>query len=252
MSDKPVNPMESARRGQRPALSRRFYKKAEAGPHKSGFVLLLDGRAVKTPARRPLAVASRAVADSLAAEWGGQGERIDPATMPLTRIVNAAIDHVADEMAAVRAEIVRFAGSDLICYRAEAPQDLIDAQNTAWSPLVAWARETLNAPFVLASGVVHVPQPAAALAAIDRAAAPLDALRLAALSTVTTLTGSAVIALAVARGHLSAEQAWAAALVDEDWQISQWGRDEAAILARAFRWREMEAAGLILRASAAG
>jgi chaperone required for assembly of F1-ATPase len=254
VSDKPDNPprnpMASAQRLARQELPRRFYKEAAAGPHEGGFALLLDGRVVKTPARRPLAVPSRAVAEALAAEWDRQGERIDPATMPLTRIVNAAIDQVAGEMAAVRAEIVKYAGTDLVCYRADGPASLVEAQAAAWDPLVLWAREALGARLVLAEGVIAVAQHAAALAAIDRAVASLvDPLTLAALSTVTTLTGSAVIALAVARRHLSAEQAWAAALADEDWQISQWGKDEAAMLARAFRWREMAAAALILGAS---
>ena len=242
MTDKPANPMESARRGQRPEQARRFYKKAVAGPHESGFALFLDGRMVKTPGRKPLAVASPAVADALAAEWDEQGERIDPFTMPVTRIVNAAVDRVAGETAAVRAEIVKYAGTDLVCYRADAPQSLVDAQAAAWDPLVEWAREALGARFVLAVGVVPVRQDDGATAAIDRAVAPFDALSLAALSTVTTLTGSAVIALALAHRLLSAEEAWAAAHVDEDWQMSQWGRDEAAILSRAFRWREMAAA----------
>ena len=252
MSDNPVDPMESARRGQRPEQARRFYKKAAAGPHENGFALFLDAKMVKTPGRKPLAVANREVADALAAEWDEQGERIDPFTMPVTRIVNAAIDRVAGEMTGVRAEIVKYAGTDLVCYRVEAPPSLLDAQDAAWSPLVAWAREALGARFVLATGVVPVRQEDGALTAINRAVAPFDVLPLTALSAVTTLTGSAVIALALARGRLSAEEAWSAAHVDEDWQISQWGRDEAAILARAFRWREMAAAALILQASETG
>lgn len=252
MTDKPVDPMESARRGQRPEQARRFYKKAGAGPHENGFALFLDGKMVKTPGRKPLAVANRAIAEALAAEWDEQGERIDPFTMPVTRIVNAAIDRIGGEMAAVRAEIVKYAGTDLVCYRAEAPPSLVGAQDAAWSPLVAWAREALGARFVLATGVVPVRQDDGALAAIARAVAPFNVLPLAALSAVTTLTGSAVIALALARGRLSAEEAWSAAHVDEDWQMSQWGRDEAAILARAFRWREMAASALILQASEAG
>ena len=183
---------------------------------------------VKTPGRRALAVASAAVAETLAAEWAGQGERIDPATMPLTRIVNTAIDHVADEMAGVRTEITKYAGSDLICYRAEAPRRL-PTGGRGVDPLVRWARDTLGAPLVIAAGVVHVAQPETALAAIERAVAPFDPLNLAALSTVTTLTGSAIIALAVARRHLSAEEAWVAALIDENWEIDQWGKDEAAM-----------------------
>ena len=250
MSGDPENPAASVPRRDRTPLPQRFYKTAAAGPHEAGFALLLDGRVVKTPVRRPLAVASRAVAEALAAEWDGQGDRIDPSTMPITRIVNSAIDAVAGAMPEVRAEIVKYAGTDLICYRAEGPASLVVAQASAWDPLVAWAREALGARLVLADGVIPVSQDAAALAAVDRAVAAFDPLALAALSTATTLTGSAIIALAVARGRLTGEAAWAASLVDEEWQMKQWGRDEAAMLARAFRWREMKAAALILAALA--
>jgi chaperone required for assembly of F1-ATPase len=245
----PKDPVGDARRLARPELPRRFYKHAAAAPYEAGFALFLDGKLVKTPGRGPLVVAAAAVAAALAAEWDRQGERIDPATMPFTRIVNAAIDHVAAAEDAVRAEIVKYAASDLICYRAEAPGSLVAAQLRAWDPLVAWALNELGAPLIVATGIMHVPQPDVAIAAIARAVAPFGGLALAALSTVATVTGSAVVALAVARGRLTAEEAWAAAIVDEDWQISQWGRDELAAAAHAMRWREVEAAALILTAS---
>jgi chaperone required for assembly of F1-ATPase len=208
--------------------------------------VFLDGRAAKTPAGRPLAVTESRVAEALAGEWEGQEGDIDPGKMPLTRIVNAAIDRVGREAAAVRAEIVKYAGSDLVCYRAEGPQALIAAQEKAWSPILAFARQALGARFVLAEGVVHVPQSQDALAAVERALLPADPLRLAAIGTVTTLTGSALIALALARGALSAEAAWQAAHVDEDWQMSQWGVDAMAMERRAARWQEMRAAGFLL------
>ena len=169
--------------------------------------------------------------------------------MPLTRIVNAAIDRVAEEMPAVRASIVSHAGSDLICYRADGPEGLVKAQEAAWGPLVAFAREALGARLILAEGIVHARQTEAALAAVARALAAYDPLALAAIHTVTTLTGSGVIALAVARGRLTPEAAWAAAHVDEDWQMSLWGRDEMALAHRAARFKEMAAAALILRAT---
>ncbi len=239
-------PVRTSQRLARPELPKRFYKAATAAPLADGYALLLDGRVVKTPARRSMAVAERPVAEALAAEWQAQGERIDPATMPLTRIVNATIDHVAGAMPAVRAEIVKYAGTDLICYRAEAPQSLADTQAAAWDPLVAWARLELGAPLIVTAGIIHVPQPDIALTAVARALEGYEPLQLAAVSTVTALTGSAIIALALARGRLTAQEAWDAALTDEEWQMRLWGRDEAAVLARAFRWREMEAAALIL------
>ncbi len=243
----PHNPMEAARRNARPPLPRRFYKEVGVSREGEAFAVLLDGKPVRTPARHLLAVPTSALAERLAEEWRAQGDVVDPATMPLTRIVNAALDRVAGEMAAVRADVVRYAGSDLICYRAEAPEGLAGAQEAAWGPLVAWAREALGARLTLAAGVVYVPQDADALAAVDAAVAPLDALGLAALHTATTLTGSAIVALAVQRSRLTAEEAWAAAHVDEDWQMAQWGADETALAARAARWREMQAAVLILR-----
>ncbi|CAN5213226.1 ATP12 family chaperone protein [soil metagenome] len=246
MSEPPANPVRSAQRLARPELPRRFYKTASAEPHEGGFALKLDGKLARTPARKTLAVADRSVAEALAAEWAEQGARIDPAAMPVTRIANAAIDRVAGEMAAVRAEIVRYAGTDLICYRAETPQSLIDAEDAAWAPLVRWAREGLGARLVLAEGVIAVEQPPEALAAIARAVEPLDVLALAALHVATTLTGSAVIALAVHNARLTAADAWTAAHVSEDWQMAQWGSDEIALARRAARWREMAAAGLIL------
>ena len=245
MSDKP-NPIATAQRLARPEPPRRFYKTAAAGPHAAGFAVLLDGKAALTPARKPLAVADRRVAEALAAEWEAQGERLDPAAMPLTRIVNAAIDRVAGETDAVRAEIVKYAGTDLICYRAEGPASLVAAQAAAWDPLIAWAQEALGVRLTLAEGIVHVAQDESALVAVDAALQPLDALSLAALSTITALTGSAVIALAVLKGRLKVDEAWAAAHVDEDWQLAHWGTDEAALARRAARRREIDAARLIL------
>lgn len=225
---------------------KRFYKDAGIAPHEAGFAVVLDGRVARTPAGRPLAVRSQAVASALAVEWAAQGERLDPAAMPLTRLVNSAIDGVAREMAAVRADIVRFAESDLVCYRAEGPEGLVALQNAHWSPLVDFARTALGARLALAEGVVHVGQGRDTVAAIDAALERYDALELAAIHTVTTLTGSAVIALAVADGVCTPESAWTAAHIDEDWQISQWGTDDLALQRRELRWREMAAAGLVL------
>lgn len=245
------DPVETARRAQRVELPRRFYKQAAAEPRGDGFRLTLDGKPAVTPSRKPLAVRSRVVAEALAREWEAQTEQINPGKMPLTRIVNAAIDRVAPEMAAVAADIARHAGSDLICYRAAEPDELVTAEEAAWSPLVVWAREALGARLRLAEGAVHVSQDPEAVVAVERAVAGFDALGLAALHTVTTLTGSAILALAVARRRLTPAEAWEAAHVDEDFQMRLWGRDEIALATRAARWREMEAACLILAESGA-
>jgi chaperone required for assembly of F1-ATPase len=241
----PLDPVEAVRRSARAQQRRRFYKSAHVDQDEAGFTIRLDGRAVRTPARHILAVPTRALADAIAAEWNAQAELIDPLGMPLTRLANSIIDGVVDAPAAVAAEIEKYLASDLVVYRAQGPQALVARQAQAWDPIVDWARETLAAPFVLAEGITFAPQPAAALAAA-RAVIPRDPWRLGALSAITTLTGSALIALAVLAGRLSAEEAWTAAHVDEDWNVEFWGQDEVALERRAFQLAEMKAAARVL------
>lgn len=225
---------------------KRFYKQATVAPHDAGFAVALDGRVAKTPAGKPLAVRSEALAVAVADEWSAQDDRLDPAAMPLTRLVNTAFDGVADKMADVRADIVRYAASDLICYRAEDPEGLVALQEALWSPLIGHVQDRLGVDFAVAKGIMYVEQNSDTLAAFDTALEGYDALGLAAIHIVTTLTGSAVIALALADNAVTAEAAWVAAHVDEDWQMSQWGKDEQALERRSRRWGEMAAAGLVL------
>jgi chaperone required for assembly of F1-ATPase len=232
-------------------LRRRFYERVSVTEGEGGFALALDGRPVRTPARRPLAAPTRALAEAIAAEWEAQREHIDPSTMPLTRLANSIIDGVADAAEPVAAEIAKYLASDLLFYRASTPQGLVARQAAAWDPLIEWAREALGARFMLGEGLAHVAQSDAALAAAG-AAIPRDARdakevwRLGALHSITTLTGSALIALAVLRGRLSVEEAWTAAHVDEDWNMDTWGRDDLALERRAYRFAEMQAAGTVL------
>lgn len=246
-----IDPHELARRDQKKHLPRRFYK--ETGVEADGdlFALTLDGRRARTPAKNALAVASEPVAQALAAEWAAQGELIDPAEMPLTRLVNAAIDGVAREMDAVRDEVVKYAGSDLLCYRAGEPESLVRDQSAAWDPPLDWMRQRWGARFILAEGIVFAAQTEPALervrAAVDAAIGdgPDAPLRLAGLNVMTTLTGSAILALAVAHGAMTPAQAWSAAHVDEDFQIRAWGTDEEAEARRARRWLDMQAAAMV-------
>jgi chaperone required for assembly of F1-ATPase len=189
---------------------------------------------------------SRALAEAVADEWRAQGERIDPLTMPLTRLANSVIDGVVGREEAVIDDIMSHAASDLLCYRAKAPQALVKAQEAHWDPVLAWAKEALGAPLTLAEGVKHVAQPEPSLGRLRKALVGRDAFSLAALHVMTALTGSALLALAVARGRLTPEQAWKAAHVDEDWQISQWGEDAEAKLRRENRRRDFEAAAKLL------
>jgi chaperone required for assembly of F1-ATPase len=243
--NQPLDPTEAARRNMRPQLRKRFYSAVSVEKGPAGYGVLLDGRPVKTPARRTLAAPTEALAQALADEWEAQREVVDPAAMPLTRLANSIIDGVADAPAAVRAEVAKFMGSDLVCYRAGNPDGLVARQMQHWNPIIAWARDALGARFVLGEGVMFVAQPEEALAAAARAI-PDDPWRLGAVNAITTLTGSALIALAVAQGHLSADDAWAATHVDEDWNMQQWGRDEQALERRAAREAEMKAAARVL------
>jgi chaperone required for assembly of F1-ATPase len=198
-----------------------------------------------------LAAPTPAIAAAIAAEWEAQRELIDPATMPLTRLANSIIDGIADAEVPVAAEIEKYLASDLLFYRATSPQKLRDRQAQQWDPILAWARDALGADFKLGDGIVHVAQPEAALKAAA-AAIPTDPWQLGAVHVATTLTGSALIALALLRGRLTAEAAWQAAHVDEDWNMEQWGKDEMALERRAFRFAELQAAATVLKASGAG
>jgi chaperone required for assembly of F1-ATPase len=237
------DPMRAAQANMRPKPVRRFYKAVELGEADGRHALLLDGRRARTPGRNSVSAASRALMLEVAAEWERQRETIDPTEMPLTRLLNSAIDGVAYTMAETRADLLGYAGSDLICYRAEEPETLVASQAHAFDPVLGWAAESLGARFNVTSGVTHVAQPPEALAAIGAALdAYNDPVALAALSVMTTLSGSALLALAVARGFLSAEAAWRAAHVDEHFQIERWGEDAEAMARGKGRRREFEAA----------
>jgi chaperone required for assembly of F1-ATPase len=247
--DQPAaDPTEAARRALRPQLRQRFYQAVTLTEGEGGFVLLLDGRPVRTPARRELVVPQRAWGEALAAEWEAQRDVIDPARMPLTRLANSIIDGVVDSAAAVAADVERYIGTDLVLYRAAGPDGLVARETAAWDPVLSWARAALGARLIQGQGAVFVAQSAEALAAA-RAAVPRDDIwRLGAIHAITTLTGSALIALALAAGALSVEQAWAAAHVDEDWNMDFWGRDALAMERRAARLAEMQAAAMLLKA----
>jgi chaperone required for assembly of F1-ATPase len=246
--DTPRDPRASARDGTRPPLPKRFYAEAGVTERDGAFVLALDGRPARTPARNLVAVPARSLGDALAAEWQAQGEVIDPATMPITRIVNSSLDGVAQNPQAVADDLLRYAGSDLVCYRAGDPERLVVAQAAAWDPVLAFARDRLGARLVLSQGVMHVTQPehaiAAVRAAVEQAASPFA---LAALHVMTTLTGSVLIPLAVAAGELSPEDAWDAAHVDERFQESLWGEDEEAMDRRRRRKEDFLAAASVYR-----
>ncbi|WP_210036052.1 ATP12 family chaperone protein [Methylobacterium sp. PvR107] len=237
------DPMRAARGHAKPALPRRFYTETGFSEETGGFRLTLDGRPANTPARNPLRLPDRALAEKIAAEWAAQDTQIDPARMPLTRLANTAIDGVAPRHAAVVDDLCAYAATDLVAYRAGDPERLVAAQGAAWDPILAWARDELGVQVILSEGIRHVEQPPGTVRALsDAVAAVTDPFQLAGLHTLTTLTGSLLIGLAVLRGHLTPAQAWAAAHVDETYQAEVWGRDAEAEARHAARRSEFEAA----------
>lgn len=238
---------ETDRGPDKTALPKRFYKEVAVRAEGGGAAApLLDGKPVRTPGKAPLTLPTRALAEAVAEEWRAQGERIDPSTMPLTRLANSAIDGVAGREEAVIGDIAKHAAADLLCYRAEGPEALVAAQGKHWDPVLAFARKSLRAPLLLSEGIVHVAQPETSLARIRSEFEGLDPFRLAALHVMTALTGSALLALAVFKGWLTPEEAWEAAHVDEDFQISQWGEDAETQVRRDRSWRDFQASARLL------
>lgn len=216
---------------------KRFYTEAGVRPADAGHEVLLDGRPVRTPARAPLIVPTEKLARAIAAEWNAQGEEIEPRSMSLTGLANAAIDRVAPDPLAFAGALAAYGESDLLCYRAEGPARLAERQAELWDPILAWARRRFDVDFETVCGIVHRAQPERTLEQLRRAVAVHPAFELAALSPLVTLSGSLLIALALADGAIDLDAAWAAATLDEAWQAEQWGEDAeaAAVLERRRR-----------------
>lgn len=214
---------------------KRFWKEARAVEAGGGWGIELDGRPVRTPMRALLVVPARGLADALAAEWNSVEGEIEPQSMPMTALANAAIDRVEPDRAAFAKGLARYAEADLACYRAESPQALCERQSREWDGLIAWARRRYDVDFAVTTGITHVEQPAATVERLAHEVAALDAFRLAALSPMVTAGGSLVAALAVLDGAMDSDKAWSAVTVDDDWQRERWGSDfeaEAALNAK--------------------
>lgn len=243
------DPVRRAQIQMKNPLPKRFYKEVSIGGDGGRYTIELAGRTVKTPAKKLLSLPTRAAAELVAAEWRDQVDVINPGRMPVTRLVNSALDGVASELDAVLDDIVKDAGTDLLCYRADAPRSLVDAQARKWDPVLYWAADAFGARFILVEGIIHQAQPASAIEAFAKAIGKYrDPLAVGALHTITTLTGSAILGLAVAEGRLTAEEAWTAAHADEDWNIEQWGSDAEAEARRAHRWQDMKASSDLFNA----
>ncbi|MDI1265065.1 MAG: ATPase [bacterium] len=240
------DPEEAVRRGTRTPQRKRFYKEAGVAEAEGGFAVTLDGKPIRTPSGRHVVAPVRAIAEAVAAEWAAQGENIDPLTMPLTRFANSVAE-VGERADAVAEDAAKYLGTDLLFYRAGHPEALVAREAAHWDPVVSWAASELGAHFILAEGIMHVTQPEQAIKAA-RGVFPTDAWSVAALHVVTTMTGSALLALALLHGVRDPDQVWAAAHVDEDWNIDKWGVDEEVAARRAAREVDFRAAVTILAA----
>ncbi|CAH0341037.1 ATP12 family protein [Rhizobium sp. CECT 9324] len=244
-----ADPVRRAQIQMKRPLPKRFYTTVSISADGEGFAIHLDGKPVKTPAKNTLRLPTQEAAELVSAEWAAQDQVINPATMPITKLANTAIDAVSLNLSEVFDEIVRFAGSDLLCYRADSPQELVDRQANRWDPVLAWVAQAHQAHFILAEGVIHQEQPDQALQAY---AAGLEryreAFRLSCLHVVTTLAGSSILALAFADGAFDLDTVWDLAHLDEDWTIEHWGSDEEADARRAARYSEIAAAASLFAA----
>ncbi|MDQ3074013.1 MAG: ATPase [Pseudomonadota bacterium] len=225
---------------------KRFWTKVALREVAAGWGIALDDRLLKTPARETLVVGAHPLAEAIADEWRACGEEIDPRSMPLTGLANAAIDHVAPAPERFADDLAQYAEGDLLCYRAEHPPKLVAAQAAAWNPLLDWARQRFDTEFVVTAGIVHVEQPQPTVARLAAALASMTPFELAALSPIVTIGGSLVAALALCERAIDLDTAWNAVTIDDRWQIEQWGADDEAVASLAYRRQEFDAAARFL------
>ncbi|MEM7443150.1 MAG: ATP12 family protein [Pseudomonadota bacterium] len=212
---------------------KRFYKSVTVIDGEGGFAIELDGRPVRTAGKRALVTPTGALADAIAEEWQAQADEIVPAQMPLTQIANTALDHVGPNRAEVVEVTAAYGRSDLLCYRADAPTELVDRQSAAWDSVLAWFAENHGAPLLTTSGIVHRSQPDASISIMDNLVTSHDDWRLAGLSLATARLGSLVLAIGLTSGKFDVAEAMALAHIDEDYQIERWGQDDEALARRA-------------------
>jgi chaperone required for assembly of F1-ATPase len=227
----------------------RFYREVSVGEPSGdevGYRILLDGRAIKTPLGSALSLPTRALAETIAEEWRSQDGNIRPETMVLTKLANTALDRVTHTQEEIRAQIVSFAKSDLLCYRAETPTGLVERQIREWDPLLTWIAETHGARFKTVTGIVYADQPEQVLAAVESALAARSPYELAAVAFAAASLGSAILALALAAERITPEEAFAASQLDALYQAERWGEDAEAKSARDAVKKDIEAASRFL------
>ncbi|EJF88953.1 ATP12 family chaperone protein [Bartonella tamiae] len=226
---------------------KRFYDNATVVPTDNGFAVLLDGKCVKTPGRKELIVPNQDLATHLSVEFNVQEDFIDPRKMSITRLVNTVIDGVADNREAVEEDILRFLASDLLFYRATSPKELVDRQTKLWDPIIDWFERKWGYHFVLSEGVMHVDQPRDAILTYGRLLRDIKSpFIIAALHNITTLSGSALLAMALYDKYITSDEAWKLAHLEEDWTIEHWGEDQEALKMRHNKRKDFDAAVLLL------
>lgn len=224
----------------KPVKIRKFYKKATVVGKQAPYNVALDGRKMKTPLKSVLEIPTKALAKAIAREWNEQGEFIEIAQMHLTKYANIAIDQVGPRKEETIDEITAYASSDLVCYRADTPQGLVERQSLSWDAVLKWAENSHNLNFICVAGIVYASQPVTSLALFHKLLSKRDDHALTVIYNITTLTGSALLALSVVEGGISSDECWSAAHIDEDWNIEQWGTDEDASARREKRRAEFD------------
>jgi len=227
--------------------AKRFWKEATVAKGEAGFAVLLDGRTVRTPAKAALIVPSQAFAEVIAQEWRDQGEVLDPSVMPATRTANVAIDKVSAKFGDVIAHLLEYGGSDLLCYRATMPTELVNRQTERWDPILDWCAKTLDAPLQTTQGVMPVVQPAQSIEQFRAAISGFNAFELSAFHEMVSLSGSLVLSLAVSRGRLLPLDAWELSRLDEQFQQEQWGEHEEAVQTAEIKGRAFDSAAFLLK-----
>ena len=239
-----------AQKLEQPVLPKRFYKDVGVGTAPGGFAVTLDGRTPRTPGQKPVVVPYQALAMAMAPEWAAQGETIDPETMPVVRLVNSAVEAGAERIGPLRDEIIKYAGNDLLLYRADSPRELVAEQERLWDDALVKLARQFDVAFQPTIGIIHQPQPPQTLERLSATLRDADVIELAALNSLVGITGSGLLVLALRAGLLSADEVWTAAHVDEDHNIRLWGEVAEATARRAKRRRDFDAAVRVLQAIA--
>lgn len=234
------------------AAMKRFYSTADVAEADGGYTITLDGKMVRTPSGRTLTVANVALAEAIAAEWLAQEGTVRPDHMPLTQLASTAMDRVGPNRQTVIDQLLNYAGTDLLCYRAESPRDLVERQENVWQPVVDWAAVSLGAELVVTTGVVPVAQPDSTLVTLRRLIDGYDDLRLTALQSAVAAMGSLLLGVALVEGRLGADEAFAASQLDETYQSELWGEDPEAMRARTALRNDVAAARRFLELSVRG